>query len=95
MKVEIEVSTVRVDLEDLETGERSPQGLCTGVVLAIVAVNLGLVRLGGGHSLACEVLERGIWWWGRLGNDIARLRRACEGASTRVDRWWSELLWGA
>jgi len=92
MKVEIEVSTVCVDLKDLETGERGPQGLCTGVVLSIVAVHLGLVRLGGGHSLAGVVLKSGIWWWGWLGNDIAGLRRACEGARAGVDRWGGELV---
>lgn len=94
IKVEIEDPAVCIDFEDLETGERSPRGLCTGVVLAIVAVNLGLVRLGGGHPLTGEMLESGIWWWGRLGNDVARLRSACKGASARVDRWWGELLLG-
>ena len=94
MKVEIEVSAVCVDLEDLETGEGGPQGVCTGVVLSIVAVHLRLVGLGGGHSLAGVVLESGIRWLGWLGNYVAGVRRACEGARARVDRWRGELLWG-
>ncbi len=94
IKVEIEDSAVCIDFEDLETGKRSPRGLCTGVALAIIAVNLGLVRLGGGHPLAGEVLESGIWWWGRLGNDVAGLRSACKGARAGVDRWWGKLLLG-
>jgi hypothetical protein len=61
------------------------------VVLAIVAVHLGLVRLGGGHSLAGVVLQGRIWGWGWLGDDVAGLRRACEGASARVDRRRGEL----
>ena len=94
MKVEIEVSAVCVDLEDLETGEGGPQGVRTGVVLSIVAVHLGLVGLGGGHSLAGVVLESGIRWLGWLGYYVAGVRRACEGARARVDRWRGELLWG-
>jgi hypothetical protein len=94
IKVEIEVSAVCVDLEDLETGERGPQGLCTGLALSIVAIHLGLVCLRGGHSLASVVLESGIWWWGWLGNDVAGLRRACEGARAGVDRRGGELVGG-
>lgn len=93
MKVEIEMSAVSVNLEDLETRERAPRGLCTGVVLPIVAVHLGLIGLGGGHTLAGVVLESGIWCWYWLGNNVPRLGRTREGASTRVDGWWSELLW--
>ena len=93
-KVEIEVSAIGVDLEDLETGKRGPRGLCTGVGLAIVAVHLGLVSLGGCHSLAGVAFESGVWGWGWLGNDVARVRRACEGASAGVDRWRGELELG-
>jgi hypothetical protein len=41
IKVEIEVSAVGVHLENLETRERNPRRVCTGVALPIVAVNLG------------------------------------------------------
>lgn len=91
-EVEIEEPAVGVDLEDLEAGERGPWGLWTGMALAIVAVDLGLVGLGGGHSLAGVVLESRVWGWGWLGNDVARVRGAGEGASAGVDRRGHELL---